>query len=213
MNDNTPEFVPEPTVRRLPLYLRILKQAKNSGKQNISSTYIAKELKLESIQARKDLASMGITGQPGIGFAITDLIKAIEHFLGWDNQKDAFIIGAGNLGAALTGYDGFAQYRLNIIAAFDVDPKKIDSEINGKKVLNMNRLVELIQRMNVKMAILTLPAAPAQQITDIIVEAGIKAIWNFTPIKLKVPQDVFVERVDLAASLAMLSNKVSNNIN
>lgn len=209
MDSNVPSFVSQPTVRRLPLYLRILKKAESGNVENISSTYIARELQLESIQVRKDLASMGITGQPGIGFTVKSLITAIEHFLGWDNPTDAFIIGAGNLGAALAGYEGFGEYNLNIIAAFDIDLSKVGSVICGKKVFHMDRLVEHIQRMGVKIAILTLPAISAQSVTDLMVNAGIKAIWNFTPLKLTVPKDVFVERVDLAASLAVLSNKVS----
>jgi redox-sensing transcriptional repressor len=209
MDIKSPLSVSQPTVRRLPLYLRILKQAEDAGKENISSTYIAKELKLESIQVRKDLASMGITGQPGIGFTVKSLIRAIEHFLGWDNPTDAFVVGAGNLGAALAGYEGFGEYNLNIIAAFDIDPAKVGSEISGKKVFHIAKLAEHIQRMHIKIAILTLPSAAAQQITNIMVEAGIKAIWNFTSLKLNVPEDVFVERIDLAASLAVLSNKIS----
>mgnify|MGYP005851688913 CR=1 FL=1 len=201
--------VPLPTVRRLPLYLKLLKQAEKESKENISSTYIAGKLKLESIQVRKDLASMGITGQPGIGFTTKRLIKAIEHFLGWDNPTDAFIIGAGNLGKALAGYEGFKEYNLNIIAAFDNDPNKVGDEISGKKIFHKDSLAEHIQRMHVRIAILTLPSAAAQQITDILVKAGIKTIWNFTSSKLDVPEDVFVERVDLAASLAVLSNRAS----
>jgi redox-sensing transcriptional repressor len=211
MGSKSPLFVSQPTVRRLPLYLRILKRAGAAGTENISSTHIAKELKLESIQVRKDLASMGITGQPGIGFTVSSLIKAIEHFLGWDNPTDAFIVGAGNLGAALAGYDGFGEYGLNIVAAFDVDPAKVGTEISGKKIFNLGRLPELIDRMDVKIAILTLPSSFAQKIADIMVNAGIKAIWNFTSLRLNVPDDVFVERIDLAASLAVLSNKISKD--
>ena len=204
-------FVSQPTVRRLPLYLRILKEAESDGEENISSTFIAGRLQLESIQVRKDLASMGITGQPGIGFTVKRLIKAIEQFLGWESPSDAFIIGAGNLGAALAGYRGFDEYNLNIIAAFDVSPEIVGTEINSKKVFHIDRLSELIQRMSVKIGILTLPASDAQKVTDTMVEAGIKAIWNFTPVKLQVPDEVFIETVDLAASLAVLSNKVSES--
>lgn len=201
-----------PTVRRLPAYLRLLRDAKESGLQYVSSTLIAEKLQLEPIQVRKDLAAMGITGQPRLGFAASGLIDAIVNFLGWNNTADAFIIGAGNLGSALAGYSGFGDYGLNIVAAFDTDEKKIGKMIHGKEVFPLERLIRLAKRMHVHIAILTLPAAAAQSTAQWLVEAGIRAIWNFTPVKLVVPDGIIVERVDLAASLAVLSRSLREHI-
>ncbi|AQT68972.1 Redox-sensing transcriptional repressor rex [Anaerohalosphaera lusitana] len=209
MSQDKPVSVSHPTIRRLPAYLNILRKAQDENKTHISSTFIADKLGYEPIQVRKDLAGLGITGQAGVGFDAAELIDAILGFLGWDNATDAYLIGAGNLGSALAGYKGFKDYNLNILACFDSDLRKVGTEIHGKKVFGMERLAELIERTGVNIAILTLPDKAAQEITDKIVEAGIRAIWNFTTVKLDVPDGVIVERVDLAASLALLSRRTA----
>lgn len=198
-----------PTVRRLPLYSSILFNARDNNQTTISSSYIAKELNLESIQVRKDLAGIGITGQAGVGFPIIELIEAIEKFLGWDNTNDAFIVGAGHLGSALAGYEDFKQHGLNIIALFDCDARKIGSMIHDKEVFDINRLRHLTERLKVSIGMLTVPGKVAQVSANLMVDAGIKAIWNFTPTKLLAPDGIIVERVDLAASLAVLSSKLT----
>ena len=213
MSEENKSCVSLPTIRRLPLYASILLNARDNNQTNISSSYIAKELNLEPIQVRKDLAGIGITGQAGIGFPVLELIKAIEKFLGWDNTSDAFIVGAGHLGAALAGYDGFKKHGLNIIALFDSDDSKIGSKIHDKEVFDIDRMRHLTERLGVLIAILAVPAEVAQVSANLMVDAGIKAIWNFTPAKLLVPKGVIVERVDLAASLAVLSSKLTAEIN
>ena len=200
--------IPLPTIRRLPLYASVLFAARNKNMTHISSSYIAKELALEPIQVRKDLSGIGITGQAKIGFPVSELIEAIEKCLGWDNRTDALIVGAGHLGAALAGYRGFVEHGLHIVALFDMDPQKIGKSIQGKEVFDMNKLNYLTRRLNILIGILTVPAGAAQHCADLMIEAGIKAIWNFTPAKLMVPKDIIIERVDLAASLAVLSNKL-----
>jgi redox-sensing transcriptional repressor len=201
-----------PTVRRLPTYLRLLKELQDEKQHYVSSTYIAERFQLESIQVRKDLAAMGIVGQPRLGFAVAELVSAIMQFLGWNNASDAFLIGAGNLGAALAGYSGFADYGLHIVAAFDVDTSKIGTRIHDTKIFPLQKLPDLAQRLHVHIGILTLPAVAAQTTTDMLVQAGITAIWNFTPVKLIVPGGVIVEKVDLAASLAVLSRSVKERL-
>ncbi len=204
--------IPLPTIRRLPLYASILLAARNKKMEYISSSYIANELNLEPIQVRKDLSGIGITGQAKIGFPVEELIEAIEKCLGWNNRTDAIIVGAGHLGAALAGYKGFKEHGLNIVALFDADEQKVGTFINDKEVFDMKRLSYLIKRLHILIGILTVPAESAQYCADIMIESGIKAIWNFTPTKLQVPKDVIVERVDLAASLAVLSNKLQTLI-
>jgi redox-sensing transcriptional repressor len=138
---------------------------------------------------RKDLEAVGVTGQPRVGFPIRELIAAIETALGWDNATDAFVIGAGHLGTALAGYRGFARYGLSIIALFDTDPRKVGQTVHGKEIV---------------------PAEAAVEAATRAAEAGIKALWNFTPAKLTPMDGVIIERVDLAASLAVLSSKLSS---
>ena len=196
------------TIRRLPLYMPLLKSDLDAGQQCISSAKIAELLKLDPVLVRKDLASIGITGQARVGFPIRELIEGIERFLGWDNVSEAFVIGAGNLGAALAGYAGFEKHGLKIVGLFDSDPGKVGKTIAGKPVLDIRKFASLVQRMHIHIAILTVPADQAAAVAQTAAEAGIKAIWNFTPVKLNLPDTIIVERVDLAASLAVLSSKL-----
>lgn len=212
ISEDNKSGIPLPTIRRLPLYASILLAARNNKIVHISSSYIAKELGLEPIQVRKDLSGIGITGQAKIGFPVEELIEAIEKCLGWNNITDALIVGAGHLGAALAGYNGFKEHGLNIIALFDTDYNKIGTFIHGKEVFDVNRLSYLIKRLHILIGILTVSEGSAQYCADLMIESGIKAIWNFTPAKLQAPKDVIIERVDLAASLAVLSNKLQSLI-
>jgi len=209
MNRDQEISVPLPTIRRLPMYFSLLEKAAQENQTSISSSQLAAALGLEPIQVRKDLAAIGVTGQPRLGFPLAELIQAIERFLGWDNVTDAFIIGAGHLGTALAGYQGFEKHGLNVVALFDNDPRKVGQTIHGKQVLHIDKLGNLANRMHVHIAILTVPAEAAVSTAQLAVEAGIQAIWNFTPTKLTVPEGIILERVDLAASLAVLSSKLA----
>ena len=209
MTAGRPVSISLPTIRRLPMYFSILEQARQKGQDQISSTQIASSLGLEPIQVRKDLAAIGVTGQPRIGFPVAELLKAIEQFLGWDNVTDAFIIGAGHLGSALAGYQGFRSHGLNVVALFDNDADKIGRKVHGKAVLPMAKFANLVDRLHVGIAILTVPKEAAAGVAELAVAAGIQAIWNFTGTKLAVPEGVIVERMDLAASLAVLSSKLA----
>lgn len=202
---------PLPTIRRMASYLRILRRVRGEGQEAISGTQIAEELQLESIQVRKDLAYTGITGKPGVGFLVEELIGKIEAFLNWDNNTDAVLIGAGHLGGALLGFDAFQRYGLSIVAAFDADPDKVGTQIHDKHVLGMEKLANLIERMHIRMAILTVTADAAQSVADLVVDAGIEGIWNFVPVTLKVPERVFVQNEDLFSGLAVLSVMLQHN--
>ena len=194
-----------PTIRRFPMYLRLLHQLADSGEPTVSSSAIAREFDLEAIVVRKDLAVTGIVGKPRIGFNIRQLIDAIEKIINLHNHSDAFLVGTGNLGTALMGYKGFEHYGLNIVAGFDVDPEKIGTTLHGKKVFALDRMVDIGLRMHVHLGILCVHDSAAQDVVDLMVKAGIRGIWNFTPVKLKVPQGVVVQREDLSAGLAVLS--------
>lgn len=208
--DRTAKVFPEPTLRRLPVYHNYLKRLAEKGAQFVSCTQIANDLGLVPIQVRKDLELTGIAGKPKIGYPAAELMSAIEDFLGWHNSTDAFLVGVGNLGAALLGYQGFKEHGLNIVAGFDMDPEKAGKSINGKRVFPMKKLPELVKRMNIKIGILAVPAAYAQETANLMTQSGIRAVWNFAPARISVPQDVIVQHENLASSLAVLSNKLNN---
>jgi redox-sensing transcriptional repressor len=129
--------------------------------------------------------------------------------LGWNNTKDAFLVGAGSLGSALLGYEGFKEFNLNILSGFDIDPAKIGTQIHGKEIFPLKKLPQLIKRMHVLIGVLAVPAMAAQEVADMMVLAGMRAIWNYTPVQLRVPDTVIVEDVKLAASLAVLSSRLA----
>ncbi len=204
--------IPIPTIKRFPSYLRILNQAKESGKTYISATTLAEELGLNPIQVRKDISSTGIEGKPKIGFDIQELTQYITHVLGWDNTTDALIVGAGNLGSAIARYDGFASYGLKIVAIFDKSAEKIGTNVGCFTVKSMESLNKFIKDNRISIAVITVPASQAQSVCDLLVKCGIRGIWNFAPKDLKVPQSVVVQRTDLATSFAVLSVKLAKKI-
>lgn len=193
------------TLSRLPQYLRILKKLKNEEDvENISSTTIAEILKLNSIQVRKDLALISHQeGRPGVGFNVSELIKDLEDVLGLEKVTDAILVGAGRLGQALLNYSGF-EGNFNIVMAFDNDTSKC----NNKNIFYIDNIKELIKEKNIKIGIITVQRVAAQEVCNILVDAGIKAIWNFAPVNLKVPDDVIIKNEDLSASLMILSKKL-----
>ena len=201
--------VPEPTLRRLPKYYHYLKRIHDQGQEIISATQMAEDLGIHHTQVRKDLAATGSQGKPKVGHRVADLLMSIEAFLNWNNFSDAFLVGAGNMGAALLGYPGFEKAGIRIVAAFDTDPAKVGKKIHGVSVLPMSRFEEMARRMHIVIGVLTAPAERAQQIAELMVHSGIQAIWNFAPITLDVPNDLIVENVELYASLAVFSRKLS----
>ena len=201
--------VPEPTLRRLPHYYHFLKRLQENGRDVVSCTHIGNDLKLDPTQVRKDLAYTGIVGRPKVGYDVDLLIESIEEFLGWNNVKEAFLVGVGSLGTALIGYAGFRGYGLNIVAAFDQDEKKVGKKIHGLEILPIKKLVNLAQRMKIHLGVLTVPAECAQQITDLMIDGGIQGIWNFAPVNLNVPTHVVVQNENLASGLSVLSKKLT----
>lgn len=206
--NKTKKILPKPTLKRLPLYYQVLKEYQKKDDKYISATQIAEALHLKSILVRKDLAATGFTGKPKIGYCIDTLIEHIEQFLQWNNTQDALLVGCGNLGKALLGYKGFNQYGLQIALAFDVNQELVGESIYGIQVYPVSRLSELCSRLGIQIGIITVPPEYAQGICDLLVEAGIKAIWNFSPAILSVPERVILQREDMAVSLAVLQKKL-----
>jgi redox-sensing transcriptional repressor len=198
-------------VRRLPAYLQLLRVLQGEGLEYVSGTVLASTHNLEPVIVRKDLAVTGIVGTPRRGFRVTELIAAIEAFLGWDNQTKALLVGVGNLGAALLGYRGFENLGLRIAGAFDSDPKRIGLWVQGRQVQAMPKLGSFARRLGITLGVLTVPAPAAQEAADLMVQAGIVGIWNFTPARLQVPEGVVVQKEDLAEGLAVLSHRLRHS--
>ena len=201
--------IPQPSLNRLPQYHHYLSELKLKGINRVSCSLIGADLNLVPVQVRKDLQYTGIVGKPKTGYVVAELIQAIETFLGWNNVNEAFLVGAGNLGTALLGHERFSNFGLGIVAAFDADPEKVGQWVHGKAVLPLEKLADLAQRMSIHLGIITAPAEFAQDITDEMVKGGIQAIWNFGPVRLKVPAHIIVHNEDLYSSLASLSWKLA----
>lgn len=207
--DRGKKGIPEPTLRRLPLYHHLLLQHLADGLDTISCSQIAEALKLDATQIRKDLAVTGIKGRPKVGYDLAALIEAVETFLGWNNIRKGFLVGAGNLGSALLGYSRFHRYGLDIVAAFDRHPDVIGRVIHGREVLHVSKLPHLARRMRVHVGIITVPADAAQEVANLMVSGGIRAIWNFAPTPVDVPEGVLVQREDLYSSLGVLLQRLN----
>ena len=186
------------TLQRLPMYLSYIQGLPEDAPKNISATTIAEALQLNDVQVRKDLASVSSSGKPKVGYNVKDLIAELEAFLGYNDIDNAVIVGAGSLGKALLNYSGFKAYGLNIIAAFDLCEEPTEFPIA--------QLGSFCRKVNVHIGIITVPASSAQEICDLLVESGIRAIWNFAPVHLVVPDGILVQNENMASSLALLSN-------
>jgi redox-sensing transcriptional repressor len=204
--------IPIPTIKRFPSYIRLIKQYKENGLKSVSATTLANDLRLNPIQVRKDLAFSGIEGKPKVGFSIDELQFALIESLGWNNSTDAILIGAGNLGSALVGYKGFENYGLKIVAAFDKKEEVIGKAIGELSVKPLTALEEYILLNGISIAILTVPASQAQTCAELLVKCGIQAIWSFVPKDLCLPENIAVQRTDLATQFAVLSAKLRSNI-
>ena len=191
-------------LKRLPGYLSYLKSLPEDAPAHISATTLANALGMGQVQVRKDLALVSDGGRPKIGYLRKDLIVDIEQFLGYDNTTDAVLIGAGRLGQALMGYRGFEEYGLNILAAFDARPA-MDRTGDGTPIYPVSELEQFCRDHKVLMGIITVPAEHAQTVANQLIAGGIKAIWNFAPTHLEVPDNILVQYENMATSLAVLS--------
>lgn len=197
------------TFHRMPQYLKTLYELRKEGRESVSSVTLAEMLNLTPSIVKKDLSQAKVQdGKPKVGYAVNDLIDDIENFLGYNNAKDAVLVGCGKLGQALLGYTGFADYGLNIIAGFDISDDVIGRKVQGKLILPTGKLEGAIKKLDIKIAILTVPQEHAQAMADALVKAGIRAIWNFTPAHISVPANIAVRNENMASSLAVLSAKL-----
>lgn len=204
-----PAGIPAPSLRRLPIYYRRLAQALDEGRTSLSSKELGDAAGVPDAQVRKDLGYLSYEGRPGVGYDARLLAACLEEFLGLANDKDAVLVGLGNLGRALAYYPGFERYGLHIIAIFDSDPAKQGRLPDGRQVFPIDKLTDLVSRLQVRIGILTVPEAEAQRVADALIAGGVQVIWNFASCKLNVPKDVLVKNEDLAAELATLSHHIT----
>ncbi len=205
--------VPEPTLRRLPVYLYFLEKVREDGIINISAPTIGKNLKCDSTQVVKDLAVTGVKGKPRVGYNTYELIHALEDYLGFNRTNEAFLVGAGNLGSALMAYQEYQSLGIKIIAAFDSNEKKIGTHVGNIHILEYKKLFNLAERLNVKIGIITTPNEVAQDIAEDLVNCGVKAIWNFTATILDLPNNIIIQNTSLSTNVAVLLRHLNDSEN
>ena len=203
--------VPEPTLRRLPWYLSNIKLMKEKGEQYVSSTQISKEINIDASQIAKDLSYVNISGRTRVGYNIDALIEVLESFLGFTNMHKAFLFGVGSLGGALLRDLGLRHFGLEIVAAFDVNPELVGKDLGGIPIFHSDDFEAKMKEYDVNIGVLTVPINIAQEITNKMVDGGIKAVWNFTPFRIRVPENIVVQNTSLYAHLAVMFNRLNFN--
>ena len=197
--------IPEATVARLPLYLRVLGEAAAERTTTISSDLLAARAGVNAAQVRKDLSFLGSYGTRGVGYDVVYLVRQINRQLGLDDARRVAIVGAGNLGQALASYAGFQARGFHVVAAFDADPAKVGGRLGPTKVSPVSQLAQILREKDVEIAIITTPASAAQAVADAVIEAGVGSILNFAPTTVTVPRSVALRQVDLGVELQILS--------
>jgi len=199
------------TIDRLPLYFRTLRLAQDEGIDIISSDDLGRRLGITPEQIRKDLASFGQFGKKGVGYYVNELKRNVGEILGLNNHWNIAVIGIGHLGAALANYQNFVTLGFNLVALFDQDPNVIGATVNHIKVEAISDLERIIEEKNIHIGIIAVPAAFAQGIADRLVDAGVRGIWNFAPIKMRVPATMHIVNEDLSVGLSSLSYHITRN--
>lgn len=202
------ELIPEPALRRLPWYLAYVSLLRERKVEYVSSTQISRELNVDASQIAKDLSLLDIRGKTRIGYEVPLLEKKLEEFLGFKRRHRAVVIGAGSLGRALMQDSGLISYGLEIVAAFDVAPALVGTVQNGIRVYDMSALKEEMARLGAAVGILTVPVEYAQSAADALIDAGVKAIWNFAPYRISAPDGVVITNTSIYAHLAVMYNRL-----
>ncbi|MDR0994760.1 MAG: redox-sensing transcriptional repressor Rex [Tannerella sp.] len=201
--------IPEPTLRRLPWYLAFVKLLKGEGETYVSSTQIAKEISVDPSQVSKDLSFVNLAGKTRVGYEIGSLISVLEDFLGFSKRHKAVLFGVGSLGAALLQDSGLKQYGLEIIAGFDIRPELDGTQVNDIPVYLNGDFPHLHARHQATIGVITVPVDQAQAVADLLVSEGVRALWNFTPFRIRVPEGVVVQNTSIYAHLAVMFNRLS----
>lgn len=201
--------VPEPTLRRLPWYLAYAQLVLKSGELFISSTQIAKNIAIDASMVAKDLSFVQVSGRTRVGYDVKELVEVLETFLGFNKTHKAFLFGVGSLGGALMHDNGLEQFGLEIVAGFDVKYELSGTSINRIPIHHISRFEEIQKQTGTRIGILTVPVNKAQAVSDIMIEGGIQAIWNFTPYRIRVPQKIIVQNTSIYAHLAVMFNRLN----
>jgi len=204
--------VPKVVVSRISLYLRELQRLQAAGQQTISSSQLGTLLGFSDAQVRKDLGFFGQFGYPGVGYRCEELIHAMRDILGTNHAWPVVMVGVGNLGQALLGYRGFDRQNFSIEAAFDADPAKVGQTIQGLRIQHVDELPDVVKAKGIRLGMIVVPAARAQEAADRLVAAGIEGIVNFAPVTLTLPAHVQSVSVDLAIELEQLSFAVTSKL-
>lgn len=199
------QTISKATIDRLPLYYRTLRLAQDDGMDIISSDELGRRLELTPEQIRKDLALFGQFGKKGVGYYVNELKFNVGKILGLDNHWNIAIVGIGHLGVALANYQNFIALGFNLVALFDNDPNIIGKTVNHVKVKSIDELQSCAKNLKIDIGVIAVPAQFAQQVVDKLVKANIKGIWNFAPVKMRVPEDVKIVNEDLSVGLSRLS--------
>ncbi len=201
-------ILPEPTLRRLPWYLAYVSLLRRQDIEYVSSTTIAKELNVDSSQIAKDLSFIDIKGKTRIGYEVALLEETLRDFLGFNRMHNAVIVGVGSLGGALMSDRGLDHYGLNIVAGFDVSPKVVGTTIKGIPVYDISDLAAVRRETGAEIGIITVPFDQAQEVADTMIAAGIHALWNFTPYRIRTSSEIVVSNTSIYAHLAVMYNRL-----
>ena len=212
-NNENRTILPEPTIRRLPWYLSYVRMLNHLHVEYVSSTQISKELNVQSSQIAKDLSFLNIKGKTRIGYEVHPLTKALTEFLGFKHRHNAFLVGAGSLGSALMRDLGLMQYGLNIVAAFDINPAIVGKNVGDIPIYDFAEFSTRQRSTGVSIAIVAVPFENAQDVADTLVESNIKAIWNFTPYRIKVPRNIVLQNTSIYSDLALMYNRMEASAN
>ena len=202
--------LPEPSLRRLPWYLAYIKLLQTKGEEYVSYKQIAKQKGEESSKIDKDLSYINISGKTRVCYVINSLVAVLVVFLGFTSMHKAFIFGVGSLGAALMQDSGLSQYGLEVVAGFDVNPELAGTFINHIPVYPQSQFAQKQKELGVQIGILTVPIDKAQSATEEMIAGGIKAIWNFTPYRIRVPKHIVIQNTSIYAHLAVMFNRLNN---
>ncbi len=205
---NQREMLPEPTVRRLPWYLAYVSLLKAAGVEYVSSTQISKQLHVDASMIAKDLSFLNIKGKTRIGYEVTRLEHELQDFLRFKVVHNAIMVGVGSLGRALISDSGLDNYGLHIVAGFDVDPDRTGQEVCGVPVYDVSELEERMAELNAEIAVIAVPVDHAQEMSDKVVAAGIKALWNFTPFRITAPEGIVIQNTSIYAHLAVMYDRL-----
>jgi redox-sensing transcriptional repressor len=199
------EKIPDIIIGRLPIYLRALQRLADQGIQNTSSQELGEMIGISAAQIRKDISQFGEFGKQGTGYSIPFLIERLQTIMKINRIWDIIVVGMGDIGHALARYNGFANRGFKVIMLFDNDPDKVGQKVNDLEILSMDSMVEMVRQNKIRIAMLTVPASAAQSVAEQLVKAGIKAILNYAPIHLNVPNDVRVQHIDPATHLQRMT--------